>query len=235
MRVAILDADILRDTLQPQYHSYGRMFVALLQRQGVDWTLDVFTVIRGEYPDSAYDYDAFLITGSQYDAFSDTDWVVRLRAYVRSLYQQGKPLVGVCFGHQLLAHALGGEAGRAGQGWGLGVMTYPLATIPPFADGDDPVDLIVSHRDQVTALPPGAELLLGNEFCPLAAFYIPRRVLAIQGHPEFSEAYARALLHYRREQVPEEQLIRAEQSFTRAHDGERVGGWIRAFLEQAVA
>lgn len=234
MRLAILDADILREALRPKYHSYGRMFVALFERQRRDWTLDIFNVIDGGYPPDIGQYDAFLITGSQYDAFSDELWVRELRGYVRTLFQAGKPLVGVCFGHQLLAHALGGEAGRAGAGWGLGVMTYPVLAKPPFVDDTAPVALIISHRDQVNRLPPEAERLLSNDFCPNAAFYIPGRVLAIQGHPEFSVEYARALLQYRKQELSAELLAQVERSFSVEHQGERVGRWMARFLEEAV-
>lgn len=234
MRLAILDADILREALRPKYHSYGHMFVALFERQRRDWTMDVFTVIEGDYPPDIEQYDAVLITGSQYDAFSDTPWVRELRGYVQTLFRAGKPMVGVCFGHQLLAHALGGEAGRAGAGWGLGVMRYPVLAKPSFVDDTAPVALIISHRDQVNRLPPEAERLLSNDFCPNAAFYIPNRVLAIQGHPEFSVAYARALLQYRKEQLSPEQLAKVEHSFSVPHEGERVGRWMARFLEEAV-
>ncbi|UZJ42954.1 hypothetical protein OOT55_09845 [Marinimicrobium sp. C6131] len=235
MRLAILDADILRESLQSKYHSYGRMFEALFERQQLDWEMDTFRVIEGDYPPDMNRYDAYLITGSQYDAFSDDPWVRRLREYVQALFQTGKPMVGICFGHQLLAHALGGEAGRASGGWGLGVMTYPLLTRPPFVDDAEPVSLIISHRDQVTRLPPDAERLLSNEFCPNAAFYIPGRVLAIQGHPEFSVDYAQALLQYRKHELNPDHLARVIQSYSVPHQGERVGHWMRRFLEQAVA
>lgn len=235
MRLAILDADILRESLQPKYHSYGRMFEALFERQQLDWEMDIFRVIEGDYPPDMNRYDAYLITGSQYDAFSDEPWVRRLREYVQALFQAGKPMVGICFGHQLLAHALGGEAGRASGGWGLGVMTYPLLTRPPFVDDTEPVSLIISHRDQVTRLPPDAERLLSNDFCPNAAFYIPGRVLAIQGHPEFSVDYAQALLQYRKHELNPDHLARVIQSYSVPHQGERVGQWMRRFLEQAVA
>ncbi len=235
MRLAILDADILRAALQPQYHSYGRMFEALFERQQLNWEMNIFKVIDGDYPPSLEQYDAYLITGSQYDAFSDEPWIRQLREYVQALFQAGKPMVGVCFGHQLLAHALGGEAGRAGAGWGMGVMTYPLLAKPAFVDEAAPVSLIISHRDQVTRLPPEAERLLSNDFCPNAAFYIPNRVLAIQGHPEFSVDYAQALFEYRKGELTPDHAAEVVKSYSLPHQGERVGQWMRRFLEQAVA
>jgi GMP synthase-like glutamine amidotransferase len=234
MHLAILDADILKESLRPTYHSYGRMFEALFERQQPRWDMTIFKVIDREYPESMEQFDGYLITGSQYDAFSDESWIRELREYVRALYEAEKPMVGICFGHQLLAHALGGEAARSDAGWGMWVMTYPLCSKPPFVDDANPVSLLVSHRDQVARLPPGAELLLSNDFCPNAAFYIPNRVLAIQGHPEFSVDYAQALFEKRKHELTPDHAAEIAQSFLLPHQGERIGMWIRRFLEQAV-
>src|SRR5690554_1775053 len=126
MKLAILDADILADPLRAVHDDYGRMFRDLMTQAGGALQTTAYSVINGVYPASFEDYDAFLVTGSKYDSFSDEDWVVRLRDYVRLLYQSRKPLIGICFGHQLLAHALGGRSGRSTTGWGLGVHTYEL-------------------------------------------------------------------------------------------------------------
>lgn len=235
MKVAILETDILRDNLQPTYVGYGRMFQQLFGQVGADWEMPIFSVIQGEYPETIDDFDAFLITGSKHDAFADDDWIVRLRAYCQQLFELGKPLVGICFGHQLLAHTLGGRAERANSGWGLGVMHYQLDEQPGFIDGDQNVSLLVSHRDQVTALPPGARPLLSSGFCPLAAFFIPDQVLCFQGHPEFSKDYERALLDYRENDVSAEQMQRIRASLDEEHQGERIGRWMKSFIEQAVA
>lgn len=233
MKLAILETDILRPELQPIYTGYGRMFEALFERIGVDWEMEVFSVIKGVYPERPDDFDAYLITGSKYDAFADDDWILHLRDYCRQLFEAGKPQIGVCFGHQLLAHTLGGRAERAGPGWGLGVMEYRLEARPGFVDSDQPVSLLISHRDQVTTLPEGAQPLLGNEFCPLAGYYTPGRVLCVQGHPEFSKDYEQALLGYRENDVSREKMARIRASMDDEHQGERIAGWFRDFLELA--
>lgn len=231
MKLAILDADILYDSLRPRYGSYGAMFEHLLDPTGKDIDISIYRVIDGQYPDDPAAYDGYLITGSKYDSFADDQWIVALRDYVQLLFRVGKPMVGVCFGHQLLAHALGGRAGRADAGWGLGVMQYEVEQQPAFVDGSASVNLIVSHRDQVLTLPAGAQRLWSNTFCPNAAFYIAGKVLAIQGHPEFSVEYARALLDLRADQLSPEMLAQVESSYATPHDGPLVGAWIRRFLE----
>lgn len=234
MRLAILETDILRDELRPRYEGYGRMFIELFERIGAGWDMEIFSVIRGEYPQHARHYDAFLVTGSQHDAFDDADWIARLKTYLQTLYREAVPLVGICFGHQLLAHALGGRADRADGGWGLGVMTFQVQETAPFLDSEQPVKLIMSHRDQVLKIPEGARLLLSNDFCPFAAFYQPHRLLAFQGHPEFRVDYARDLLAFRASQISPEHLAQVEASFEVAHQGERVGRWVQRFLEKAI-
>lgn len=235
MKLAILDADILADPLRADYGGYGRMFQDLLRQTGDAWQMTAYSVISGVYPDSMDDYDAYLVTGSKYDSFSDEPWVVRLRDYARQLYALGKPLIGVCFGHQLLAHALGGRTGRSTAGWGLGVHTYELDHRAPFIDKVGPVRLIASHQDQVQVLPPGARPLLSNDFCPLAGFYIPRRVLTVQGHPEFTTEYANALISYRADRFPADQVAAVIASHATPHDGLRVAHWIERFVGDALA
>lgn len=230
-RLAILDADILYDPLRVSYGSYGQMFMDLLADWRDEWQMQIFSVINGEYPASMEDFDAVLITGSKFDSFADDDWIVRLRDYVRELFDAKKPMIGICFGHQLLAHALGGRAGRSDKGWGLGVMRYQVVDKAEFMDATDTVDLIVSHQDQVSDLPPGAVRLWGNDFCVNAAFVIPGRVLAIQGHPEFNTNYAKALLSYRIDRLPEDAVAKAEQSLQQTHDGAAVARWMRRFVE----
>lgn len=238
LKLAILETDVLRPALKPTYHSYGRMFTALLNQVDFSGEIEVFPVIDGLYPGSIDDFDAYLITGSQHDAFADDDWIVRLREFCQALYQAEKPVIGICFGHQLLAHALGGKAGRADRGWGLGVMTYEFdhearASLPGFVDQPEPVSLLISHRDQVLDLPPGAETLLTSEFCRYAAFHIPGRVLCFQGHPEFTKDYQQALLKYREGDITAEQMQAVEASLAGEHQGERIGRWMRDFLDSS--
>lgn len=230
-RLAILDADILYDPLRETYGSYGQMFLDLLADWQDGWQMQVYSVINDEYPASMGEFDAVLITGSKFDSFADDDWIVKLRQYVRELFDAKKPMIGICFGHQLLAHALGGRAGRSDKGWGLGVMRYQVVGSAAFMDATGTVDLIVSHQDQVSDLPPGAVRLWGNDFCINAAFVIPGQVLAIQGHPEFTTNYAEALLSYRKDRLSVDAVNRAAQTLKQTHDGAIVARWMRRFLD----
>jgi GMP synthase (glutamine-hydrolysing) len=237
LKLAILETDVLRPALKPTYHSYGRMFTSLLNRVEFDGVIKVFEVIDGHYPDAIDDFDAFLITGSKHDAFSDDDWIVQLRTYCQAVFQAAKPMIGICFGHQLLAQALGGQAGRSGRGWGLGIMEYQInedsdKSLPSFVDSPRPVTLLISHQDQVLRLPPGASTLLSNDFCPFAAYHIPDRVLCFQGHPEFDKPYQQTLLAYRKSDISAAHMQAVESSLALEHQGERIARWMCDFLDK---
>jgi GMP synthase-like glutamine amidotransferase len=234
IRLAILDADTLYEPLRKEYGSYGLMFIDLLTASGANWDMQIYPVIQGTYPASLDAFDVCLITGSKFDSFADDAWIVQLREYVKTLHALKKPMVGVCFGHQLLAHALGGRTERSSTGWGLGVMAYPVLERPAFVSGPDIVRLIISHQDQVRALPADARLLMSNEFCPYAAFYIPHLVLALQGHPEFSRQYALDLLSHRESRLPADAVAHARQTLQSDHDGLLTGQWIRRFVEHSL-
>ena len=118
MRICILETDILRPQLIEQYHGYGRMFRQLFEKQSIPAQFDVFNVVEGCYPDAAQGYDAYLITGSKADSFGTDPWIQTLREFLLERYDNGDRLIGICFGHQVLALLRGGKTARAAQGWG---------------------------------------------------------------------------------------------------------------------
>jgi GMP synthase-like glutamine amidotransferase len=118
MKLCILDNDVLDPEMAPVYVSYAAMTERLLRQAGAQGEMDVFHPYHGHYPSDWNAYDAVLLTGSRADAFSDAPWVVNLRAQVTQLLAAHKKLVGICFGHQLIALCLGATVGRAPQGRG---------------------------------------------------------------------------------------------------------------------
>jgi GMP synthase-like glutamine amidotransferase len=234
MRLCVLDNDVLDPEVASIYTSYGAMFVRLLGDAGADWSFDLFNTTRGHYPASFDDYDAVLLTGSRADAFSQEPWVLELRQRVEQLLQAKKRLVGVCFGHQLIALCLGAQVGRAPQGWGTGRMRYQWhAPELPQARGRTEIALLASHQDQVFELPEGATLLASSEFCPVAAFAVGRDVFCVQPHPEFEEDYSAYLLDKRRVPLGEEHHAASRDSLTLGHDGLQMARMIVAFVEAA--
>jgi GMP synthase-like glutamine amidotransferase len=146
-----------------------------------------YDVAGGQFPDSLDACDAYLVTGSPKGVYDADEWIAELAAFIRDAYQAGKKLVGICFGHQILAHALGGHSDRSEKGWGLGIKTFDISEQKSWmTPGLAQCSLHFAHQDQVVRLPPGAELLGGNAFCPNLFFTIDDRVLGLQAHPEFS-------------------------------------------------
>ncbi|MCM2297088.1 amidotransferase [Rhodoferax sp.] len=233
MKLCILDNDVLDPAVAATYIGYGAMFERLLRQAGAEGTFDIFNTVRGEYPASFEPYDAVLLTGSKADSFSQEPWVLALKDKVQALLEAKKKLVGVCFGHQLIALCLGAKVGRAPQGWGAGRMRYQWrAPDLPQAQGREEVALLASHQDQVFELPQGATLLASSDFCPVAAFAVDDHVFCVQPHPEFVEDYSAFLLNKRRAMFGEEKYQTFTRSLAKGHDGQAVARMMVAFINQ---
>lgn len=232
MKLCILENDYLDPAVEPTYIGYGAMFGRLLRDAGAHGAFDIFNTVKGQYPDSFEAYDAVLLTGSRADAFSQEPWVLTLRQKVEGLLETQKKLIGVCFGHQLIALCLGSTVGRSPQGWGAGRMRYQwLAPELPQAQGRNHIALLASHQDQVFDLPAGANLLATSDFCPVAAFGVDDRVFCVQAHPEFVEDYSAFLLDKRRATLGEEKYLSCMQGLAHGHEGLAVARMMVAFVE----
>lgn len=232
MKLCILENDYLDPAVEPTYRGYGAMFERLLRDAEAQGQFDIFNTVKGEYPATFDDYDAVLLTGSRADSFSQEPWVLSLREKVEGLLQSRKKLIGVCFGHQLIALCLGSKVGRSPHGWGAGRMQYQwLAPDLPGAEGREDIALLASHQDQVFDLPAGARLLATSEFCPVAAFAVDEHVLCVQAHPEFVEDYSQFLLNKRRAVLGEDKFQDCVQSLSHGHEGLAVARMMVAFVE----
>jgi GMP synthase-like glutamine amidotransferase len=234
MRLCVLENDVLDPELAARYTGFGSMFKRLFQEVGADWSVDIFNTVQGHYPASFDDYDAVLLTGSRADAFAQDAWILELRRRVTELLQTRKKLLGVCFGHQLIALCLGAEVGRAPQGWGVGRMRYQwhAPEISP-ASGRTEIALLASHQDQVLELPEGATLLASSAFCPVAAFAVGQEVFCVQPHPEFVEDLSSYLLDKRRALLGETLYTSSIDSLNQGHDGLDMARMMVAFVEGA--
>ena len=223
LRICILETDVLRPELVDQYQGYGRMFEHLFTHQPIAAEFCVYNVMHGDYPADSEKFDAYLVTGSKADSFGTDPWIQTLKAYLLKLYERGEKLLGVCFGHQLLALTLGGKAERAEQGWGVGIHRYSLAAHAPWMDPEvSELTLLISHQDQVTELPEGATVIASSDFCPNAAYHIRDQVLCFQGHPEFIHDYSRALLDLRQEALGSQIYSKGVASLEQEHHGTTV-------------
>ncbi|WP_017938349.1 amidotransferase [Zestomonas thermotolerans] len=231
LRICILETDILRPELIDQYQGYGKMFEQLFRNQPIPAEFVTYNVVQGQYPADDEHFDAYLVTGSKADSFGSDPWIQTLKQFLLERYRRGDKLLGICFGHQLLALLLGGKAERAAQGWGVGTHQYRVADQPEWMTPSvDDLTLLISHQDQVTALPENARLIATSDFCPNAAYAIGDQVLCFQGHPEFVHDYSRALLDLRQEQLGADTYQKAIKSLERDHDGYVVAEWMMRFV-----
>ncbi len=196
--LGLLETDTLAAELISDYGSYGRMFARYFDALDGQLRYRYYQVQDGELPQQPGECDAYLITGSKAGVYDALPWLELLRAWIVDFHARGARLIGICFGHQMIAHSLGGRAGKSAKGWGLGVLASRMpggeAYVGSASLPDSPeLRLIHSHRDQVELLPPGARVLAASEFCPYAAYAIDARVLCFQGHPEFTPGYFRRL------------------------------------------
>ena len=209
------------------------MFMALLAQQDPDLQFAVFDVEQGEYPGEIDQVDAYLITGSKSSVYEDKPWIHRLMEFVKELHTRRKKIVGICFGHQLVAQALGGKTGKSNKGWGVGLHTHRFSGLPDWHDqGDASFDILVSHQDQVLENASGATVLAGSEFCENAVCQLGDHILTFQGHPEFLPEYSREIMNFRREIIGESTYVEGIASLQGEPEGARIARWILNFLNR---
>ena len=229
MKVGILKTGRPPRPAIPQFGTYPDMFMDLLGRDAHDWR--TYAADEGEYPAQPEACDAYIVTGSSVGVYDTDPWIGQLMDFLRAAKGRAK-LVGVCFGHQAMAQAFGGEVIKSPKGWGIGEHDYRVVSREPFMDNVSDIRLPASHQDQVVSLPPGAELIAASDFTPFAALaWRDQPAISMQPHPEFEPAYAAALIEARRGKTyADDEADRALASFAGPDDRARVGGWINAFL-----
>lgn len=235
-KIGILETGRLPEELAARYGDYPGMFERLLGSVDPELDFTVYRVTGEQFPASAGECDAWLITGSRHGVYDPLPWIKPLKRFLAQAYEQGVPTVGICFGHQVLAEALGGRAEKSDKGWGLGVHRYPLRRRGGGLEGvDDALALNAFHQDQVTELPADAEVLAGSEFCPYAVLAYRGAAISIQPHPEFSPEFQRDLLAHRRgRSISDEEADRALDSLEAPLHTEQVADWIVRFIQNRV-
>ena len=241
MKIAILETGRTNEKMKPIHGDYPDLFLTFFKsdERFADFSFSVVPVLDGVLPDAATDYDGYLVTGSKTGVYDDEPWIAPLMQLLRAIHAADIPLAGICFGHQIIAHALGGHAAKSTKGWGLGVREFSLETKPSWIKDADNLRLIHIHQDQVEQLPDGATLVGGTNFCPNAMYFIGDNVFSMQGHPEFTTAYTDALFEARGEVMGEERVADARTTYElgdeNGHDGLLVAGWIMNFFKNHAA
>jgi GMP synthase-like glutamine amidotransferase len=230
MKIGILAAGRSPRSLIPEFGDYAAMFEALLAGRGYEWR--VFDTPAGDYPGRPEVCDAYIVTGASAGVYDGDPWIGALLAFLRAAKGRAR-LIGVCFGHQAMAQAFGGQVLKSPKGWGVGLHAYDVLERRPWMDDARRVSLSASHQDQVVELPPNATVIAGNDFCPYAMLAYDATAISIQPHPEFSPAFSAALIEKQRgRSLSVEQADAAIKSLEAPDDHARVGEWIARFLAQ---
>lgn len=208
MKIGILQTGHAPDELLATEGDYDAMFRALLADEGFEF--ETFNVVDGQFPSGANAADAWLITGSKHGAYEDHAWIPPLEKLIREISATQKPLIGICFGHQIIAQALGGKVEKFAGGWAVGRQTYDM----------DGKKLAVNawHQDQVVTLPEDTKVLAGNAHCENAVLMIGENILTIQPHPEFGAGVIAGLIEHRGGAVPPEQVRAAKAELENTTD-----------------
>ena len=235
MRVGLLECDHVDQRNLGVAGDYRDMFARLFERVAPEIELLPYDVSgAGELPQDPGECDGWVCTGSRWSAYDDLDWIADLSGFVRDARGAGAPFVGICFGHQLLAHALGGEVRKADAGWGAGAHRVDFVRQEAWMDPPlDQATLLFMHQDQVHRIPDDGVVLGCTGHCEIASFRVGRTMLGIQAHPEFSNSYLAALLDARIRRIGPERVAEARASLDAPTDEDAVGRWIVNFLREA--
>ena len=229
LSLGILATGAPPEPLADRFGDYPAMFRALLGPEA--YAYRTFDVAAGELPEGPEACTAYLVTGSAAGVYDPLPWIAPLQDFLRAAKGRAA-LVGVCFGHQVMAAAFGGKVVCSPKGWGVGLHSYEIAQRRGWMDAAAAVAAPASHQDQVVEPPPGAQVLGGSRFSPFGFLaYDDARAVSIQLHPEFEPAYAKALIETRTgARYSQAQAEAALASYEAPDDRARLGGWIKRFL-----
>lgn len=191
-----------------------------------------YEAAQGQFPVSPTECDAWVITGSPRGVYDANPWIAELMQFVRDSYAAGTKLVGVCFGHQLIAHALGGKAEKSDLGRNFGLRKVKVDQHKAWMDAEiEHYSLYFAHQDQVTQLPPKAEILASTETAPIALYSIEQQVFCTQGHPEFSAEIMHCILELLKGSMDDQEIAKTRHSIeSQQPDNPLIGQWIVNFL-----
>lgn len=224
MKVGILQAGHAPAEMIAETGNYAQMFTQFLS--GRDYSFAAYSVVDMEFPKSAHSADCWVITGSRHGVYENLPFIEPLKALVRDIYNLKIPLVGVCFGHQVIAQALGGQVEKYSGGWSVGATDYEF-------EGQT-VSLNAWHQDQVVALPADARVLGSSPFCKYAFLGYGENVFTVQAHPEFDSRFINGLIDTRgRGLVPDDLLERASRKLELPNSNSALADRIHSVLDLA--
>ena len=221
--------DLSPDTYQKDY---APMCMQYLKKILPEEEIKSYLVAQGVFPQEIDECTGYIITGSPASSYDQEPWIQQLEEFIQRCHTKKKKVLGICFGHQIIAQALGGEVEKSSKGWGVGVKTATLVSSTPWitlSQGQS-FSMLYSHQDQVSKMPPEAKLVATSDFCSINAYCIGEHIFSIQGHPEFTRTYAKNRYDARKDLLGSEIYTGAAASLQNSTDEELIGKWILNFF-----
>lgn len=224
MHIGILQAGHLPAEIIARLGDYDALYRRMLEGQGLTFT--TWNVVDMEFPNSVHAAEGWLISGSKHAIYEDHPWIPPLIQLIQGAFVAKVPMVGICFGHQAIAQAMGGQVEKFDKGWSVGLQGYQI--------GGEDYALNAWHQDQVVGKPDLATRIGSNGFCENAALLYGRQALSVQPHPEFEDDSMERLIQYRGPGVvPEDRLGYAQSMLGRGNDNARMAQLIGDFFRSA--
>lgn len=199
-KIGILQCGDHPDEVAKKHHSHSALFEKMFG--GHHLLFETFRVNYGEFPAKISACDGYIITGSRHGVYEDHDWIAPLEQLVRDCFAASIPVIGICFGHQLMAQALGGKVEKFAAGWSVGKVDYQSS------DGKI-VSLNAFHQDQVIQAPEGSEAILSSDFCRYAGLSYGNKGMSMQPHPEMDAEFIKDLLDAKGQALFDEKQLSA--------------------------
>ncbi|CAH0529816.1 glutamine amidotransferase-related protein [Vibrio hippocampi] len=235
MNIGIIVCDRVDPILSAEFGEFADMIIETLSPHG-DFNYQLFDAMEGVLPMTDHGCDGFIITGSTFDAYADIDWINQLAQWIVTCDEAQTPLIGICFGHQIIARALGAQVAKSNKGWGIGMSVNQVTGQHDWMQPrKEMINILVSHQDQVLQLPDSLTTIASSDFCPNYMLIKQDHILTIQGHPEFSTDFEYKLLERKRELVGEEAYQNARTSLELLPDSALIMQWFAQFFYRAVA
>lgn len=220
MKIIVLLCDVFEDIMPFEDISYNSMIKDLFEPHVGKVKFEYYEAFARDLPNAVEEDAIYLIPGSRFDSYADIPWLNELRDFIEELHDEKAKMIGICFGHQLIAETLGGRVEKAFAGMGLGVREAEIIN-PSLAKGIQSGKFILQnyHQDQVVMLPENGELIASSSFCPIEAYSIDKHIICVQGYPEFSSDYMRFLIRKHSFNVSETVRMKALKSLENETNG----------------
>lgn len=232
MQISIVETGLPPEPLRADWPDYPDMFKDLLDMSEAGFAYETLSPVKGEPLPSPDCLEAILITGSAYGVYDKVSWLADLKSFIQDAARAKIPVFGICFGHQIIADAMGGKVIKSPKGWGIGRHTYRIMHNEHWMrQGEDAFSLAVSHQDQIVGAPENTQIIGASEFCPIAGLsYQDAPMASLQGHPEFDPGFAKALYQLRADRIGADPVKAARKSLTAPLSRLHIAHWMANFF-----